>query len=410
MTTDKMTRREFVTRSAAGVALGAIALAPAARVLGANDRLSIGVIGTGGRGRQLMGEINRMSEELNVEITALCDVWKLSMDPAVDMVKKQYSRKPRTFVDYEDLLALDDVDAVVIATPDFHHVRMLVKAVRAGKDVYVEKPMAIVFGEAREALRAVEETGRVVQVGTQRRSDGRHRAGAEFIKSGTLGTISRVEASWNDCGPRWRKDVSNVKAEDIDWNRFLAGRKHRPFDAHRFREWQLYRDFTCGTIGLLGSHMIDVVHWFTDDPLPTSGVAHGGHYVWKDGREHEDTMYALFEYPRGFILRYCTGLGNSYGMGCYFYGTNGAFDTTSWKATGLGGRGGSKIKEEISVEPLPGENHMKNFLECVRSRKTPNADIYAGYAHSITAIMGARALRRGKKVKYDIARREMREG
>ena len=412
MCAKKIGRREFVVKSAsglAGLALGAASLGSPRRVLGANDRLSVGVIGTGGRGQYLMRQAMQFSEELNLEVTAVCDVWKLHLNAAVAEVEKRYSRKPRTFVDYQDLLALDDIDAVMIATPDFQHCRMLVDAMRAGKDVFVEKPMAMYLDEANESLDVARETRRVVQVGTQRRSEGRYAAAARFIRSGALGTISRVEAAWNDCGPRWRKDISNVKAEDIDWKRFLMGKTSRPFDASRFREWHLYRDYTTGTVGLLGSHMIDVVHWFMEDPLAKSGVAHGGKYAWKDHREQEDTVYALFDYPKGFMMRYLTGLGNSTGNGCYFYGTNGTFDTTTWKATGSGGGGNKKIAEEVIIPPAGNVNHMKNFLDCVRSRRTPNASIQDGYAHSINAIMAARSLRTRKRIVYDTGTREMNE-
>ena len=401
---EKFGRREFMTRSAMGLA----AMSLGSRVLGANDRISIGVIGAGGQGQGDMRAAMSFSKDLNVEVTAICDVWRLNRESAVAAVEKQYGRKPREFVDYQDLLALDDVDAVIIATPDFHHCRMLNDAMRAGKDVFVEKPMAMFFDQAKESLKIAKQTKRVVQVGTQRRSDGRHAAGAQFVRSGALGTISRVEAAWNDCGPRWKKDISNVKPEDIDWNRYLLGAKKRPFDPSRFREWQLYRDYSSGTVGLLGSHMIDVVHWFMDDSLPTSAVASGGRYAWKE-REHEDTLYALFDYPKGFMLRYLTGLGNSTGNGCYFFGTNGTFDTTTWKATGVGGAGEKKIKEERVIESRAGMNHVRNFLECVRSRQTPNASIADGYAHSICAIMAEMSLRTGKKIIYDHEKQELRE-
>ena len=412
MCPEKISRREFMSKSAsglAGLALGTMAIGSSSRVLGANDRLSIGLIGCGGQGRGDMGQAMRFSEELNVEVTAVCDVWKLNLNAAVDAVEKQYGRKPLAFTNYEDMLALDDLDAVIIATPDFQHCRILIDAMRAGKDVYVEKPMAMYLNEANESLKVAKANQRIVQVGTQRRSDGRHAAGARFIRSGALGKISRVEAAWNDCGPRWQRDFSNVKEEDVDWKRFLMGQKNRPFDPGRFREWHLYRDYSTGTIGLLGSHMIDVVHWFMDDSLPVSGVALGGNYAWNDGRENEDTTYAIFEYPKGFVLRYCTGLGNATGNGCYFFGTNGMFDTTTWKVTGAGGAGAKKISAETVVESAPGANHMKNFLECVRSRQTPNASIQDGYAHSIAAIMTAQSIRSGKKVLYDAVKQEIDE-
>lgn len=406
----QVSRRDFLAKSAIGLASISLSSAIGSRVIGANDRLSIGVIGTGSQGRNDMGQAMAFSDELNLEITALCDVYKPNLEAAVAAVENKYGRKPRTFVDYLDLLALDDVDAVIIATPDFHHCRMLIDAMRAGKDVYVEKPMAMFLEQANESLRVQRETGRVVQVGTQRRSDGRHAAAARFIRSGALGKISRVEAAWNDCGPRWQKgDVSSTRREDVAWELYLRGAKKRPFDPSRLREWHLYRDYTLGPVALLGSHMIDVVHWFMNDPLPRSCMCHGGIYVWKDGRENVDTVYALFEYPKEFILRYCTGLGNSAGSGCYFYGTNGMFDTATWKVTGTGGAGKNKITEETIITAEPGQNHMKNFLECVRSRRTPNASIFDGYAHSVCAIMADRSLRSGKRVIFNQKEKKIEE-
>lgn len=405
MSPNRIGRREFIAKSAtglAGLALGTAAIGLPSRVLGANDRLSIGLIGCGGQGRGDMNQAMRFSEELNLEVTAVCDVWRLHREAAVNLVEKQYGRKPREFVDYREMLALDDLDAVIIATPDFQHCRQLIDAMKAGKDVFVEKPMAMYIDQANESLKIARETKRVVQVGTQRRSDARHVAGARFVRSGALGTVSRVEAAWNDCGPRWRKNISNVKQEDVDWRRFLLGKKMRSWDPSRFREWHLYSDYSTGGIGLLGSHMIDVVHWFMEDSLPVSAVSLGGNFAWNDKRENLDTVYTLLEYPKGFIVRYCHSLGNAVGSNCYFYGTNGTFDTATWKVTGAGGAGADKITEEKVITAAgAGHNHVKNFLECVRSRLNPNATIEDGYAHSVVAIMSAESLRTGRKVLYD---------
>jgi predicted dehydrogenase len=137
-----------------------------------------------------------------------------------------------------------------------------------------------------------------------------------------------------------------------------------------------------------------------DDPFPSTAVADGGTYVWKDGRDQEDTVYALYEYPKGFMCRYLTGLGNSADNGCKIYGTNGMFSETTWSFTGTGGSGKNKIQEEIKVQPEPGENHMKNWMECIRSRKQTNAPIEVGYQHSVACILGYQALLTGRKLKY----------
>lgn len=408
----KFSRREFLSKSAAGagvLALGSAALL-SGRALGANDRISIGVIGAGGRGQYLMGEVKNLAEKLNVEMTVICDVWRLGRERAAAKLKSWTGREPKTFSRYHDVLALADVDAVIIATPDFQHARILADAARAGKDAYCEKPMASNMKDAKDSLHAVLDNKRIVQVGTQRRSDGLFQAAAELVQSGILGTISEVAIGWNDCNPRWARPYHDVKEEDVDWDAYLMDLPKRPFDPQRFRRWHLYKDFTVGTPGLLGSHVIDIAHWFMDDHYPKSCVAHGGVYVWKDGREHADTMECLWDYPKGFLLRYQTRLGNNKPMPeATFYGLRGTFDTSSWKATGEGG-GDNKLKEEIAVKPKESVGHMENWLECLRSRRTPNAEIRAGYAHSVASIMAFLAWESGRRQVYDPEKEEIREG
>lgn len=398
-----ISRREFLTRSAMGAAGLAIASSVAfvpSSAFGANDKLSIGIIGVGSRGMQLLSDIVRVDAAQNAEVTAICDTWKLRRDAAAAKVKERYGKEPRQFANYQDLLALADIDAVVIATPDFSHARILTDAIRAGKDVYVEKPMAKDLDHLRLAMDAQAVAKRVIQVGTQRRSEGHWKAAAKLIQSGVLGTISRVEIGWNDCGPRWRHSVSTLKPEDVDWKRFLMHLRYRSFDAHRYGEWQLYRDYTNGPMAILGAHFFDVALWVMNAKLPQTAVANGGHYIWKDGREHEDTIYAAFDFPEGFALRYCTGLGNSSEGGLRIYGTNGVFSDKTWSITGAGGRGAGAIKEEIKLVPEPSDSHMGNWLECVRSRKTTNAPFEVGYQHSICTILGYQALISGRKLRY----------
>jgi predicted dehydrogenase len=301
------------------------------------------------------------------------------------------------------------VDAVIIATADFQHARMLADAVKAGKDVYCEKPMANDLRDAKNALNAVLDSGRIVQIGTQRRSEGEYAAAAEAIKSGVLGTISMIDVSWSYFGPRWRRgDVDQAKAEDVEWRRFLIGKRYRPFDPHQFMEWRLFRDFSGGIPDQWLSHMIDTVHWLTGEHYPKSVVANGGVYVWKDGRENEDTFQALLEYPKGFLCSYATKFGNSAGDSMFIYGTNGTMDCSKWTISGSGG-GPDKIKEEVKIEPKPSVNHMQNWLDCMRSRMQPNADVWSGFSHSLAVIMATKALRSGKKVFYDPGKQEMHE-
>lgn len=442
-------RRDFIRTSAAAAAGMTMAAALPKAILGANNRLRLGLIGCGGRGNYLLGEVFRSAQELNIEVAALCDVWKVNLERTAARVAKTQTGMPapKTFARYSDLLALKDIDAVMIATPDFAHTEILIAATKAKKDVFCEKPMSTVLEQAKTAVTLVRENKTIVQVGNQRRSDLRHQQGAKLIQSGVLGTISEVEAAWHDAAPRWARPYDDVKKEDVDWEQYLMFLPKEPFNAARFRRWHLYKDFTSGTPTLLGSHLIDVATWFMNDPLPSSVVAHGGIYVWKDGREHADTMDCILEYPKGFIVNYSTRLGNKHlTPEVIFYGTKGTFDTESWTARGEGG-GTDAITKEINI-PKPatgpstrpatqqvspamamsqtnaaaqgalaqndprveGEGHVKNWLECIRSRATPNAPIEVGYAHSVAGIMCLKAWETGRRQKYDPARMEIVPG
>lgn len=401
MLNDTLTRREFLGRAAAGAAVAAIGTnaASLARAQGSNDRISIGIIGAGGRGYSLLGEIHRFDKEENVEVTAVCDTWFARRDEVAETMKEWYGGEVRTFSDYRRLLDLKDVDAVIIAPPDFAHAIILRDAIRAGKDAYVEKPFATELGEARDAYDAASGSDRIVQVGTQRRSEGLWRAAATAVKSGMLGKISRIEIGWNDVNPRWYRGDFDLTESEVDWKRFLMGKPYRPFNKHQYREWQLFRDFTTGPFALLGTHFFDIVHWYMDDPYPSTAVANGGKYVWNDFREHEDTVIGLLEYPKGFLCQYTTMLGNSTGSGCRIYGTNGMFSDATWTITGTGG-GKTAVKEAYKLTAEASEPHTRNWLKCLRSREQPNAPALAGYQHAVANILSYQSLIRGRKLRY----------
>ncbi len=395
---------------AAALALGGSIPRP---VLGANDRIRIGLIGCGDRGNDLMDVVADLGADHNVEVAALCDVWTVNLERAAARLAERQPSKPVTAARYGELLARDDIDGVLIVTPDFSHGPILVDALSAGKDVYVEKPMSTEMVYANQAVRLVNEGDAVVQVGTQFRSEPRHQAAAEILRTGILGNVTDVETAYHDNRPRWLRDYSDVAAADVDWQQFLMHLPDEPFDPSRFRQWQLYRDFTVGTVGLLGSHRIDAAHWFMGDPVPTSAVANGGVYVWKDGREHADTVDMVFTYPSGWILEYSTRLGNSFPVpNVRMYGTKGTFDTTTWEIRGAGG-GEDALQETITVPPVDGNmgvEHVRNWIECMRTRQTPNAPVDVGFAHSVAGILGFQALETGSRYVFDADRKEVGPG
>jgi len=417
MRTKQITRRQFLTATAAGaagIALTSAGILAPQRVLGANDRLRVGLIGVGERMGSLAKEFHGLKDDLNCELVAVCDIWKTNREKAVKQLTDWYGVTPKVHANYVDMLTAKDIDGLIIGTADFHHATMLRNAILAGKHTYCEKPSANTLDDANALIAAAEANPKViVQVGTQRRSDGKHYAAADFIKTGALGTILRVNVSWNYFGARWIRDYKDVKPEDVDWSQFEFGRDQRPFDARVFRQWRLFRPFSTGIPCQWLSHMVDAVHIVTGAGFPKSCVAQGGTFIWKDGRQNGDTFEALYEYPEGFLLHYSTTFGNGGSNDFRIIGSNGTlygeFDSKGWRACGDGGGGDGKLKEEIPIKGKSMPGHMRNWVECVRSGNQPTATVACGYQHSIALVMAVRALDSGRRQVFDSQKRTISE-
>jgi predicted dehydrogenase len=436
---EPLNRRSFLASGATAIGTSALSYG---RILGANERISLGQIGIGRRGRELATVAAGLKGAHNVEMTAVCDLWSVNRERAAAAATHAYSRAPRSFQYHEDLLALKDVDAVIISTADFQHAPLLRLTTEAGKDAYCEKPMANRLDEARAARDSVRERKLIVQIGTQHRSEAYQIAAKEMLDRGCLGQISKVEMVWNYHGPRWRgrSEVKELRAEDTDWKRWLLTKPDRPFDPRMYFEFRLYREFSSGIADQWMSHGIDLVHYLLDDHFPKSAVAHGGVYVWKDGRENPDTFQALLEYPKGFLVSYSTSFGNDSDSSTRIMGTKGTLvniggeGSQRWKLVeekgnhednpfirrsqkpvllsggGTHGMGWSQRLLTGAVEktygPLPfsldsNPSHMRNWFECLRSREQPNATVEHGFAHSVAVIMAARAQQEGRKLYWD---------
>ncbi|HSW45260.1 MAG TPA: Gfo/Idh/MocA family oxidoreductase [Phycisphaerae bacterium] len=422
MSGNQITRRSFLAAASAGAAVVSVPSA-VARAAGANERISIGVIGTGDRGRSThMGILKVLRDRCNVSVTAVCDVWKVNLDKAVAQAKQDFEQEPRASTRFEDLLALKDVDAVTIATCDSAHTPIMIAALKAGKDVYVEKPMSLDVAEAGEALDLARKHERVVQVGTQHRSNGAHMAARDVLATGVLGRISRITAARNFNHPRWARAFDDCKPQDVDWDAYLFNRKERPFDPKLLRCWHLYKDFTNGLSGLWGCHYIDAMHLMTGAGCPKRSTALGGTYVWQDGREHEDVFHGLWEYPEGFLYDWGMSLANGSNNYWSVHGTEGTLaaesgelGTRRWLLSNDGGSRDSKV-EARKIEPLPSRynagsleaDHFANWIDCMRTRKRPTADILYGHQHSVATIMAAAALHEGKTYVYDPEKRRIR--
>lgn len=394
-------------RSFMGVAGAAPLAAGAARDrFSANDRMGIGIIGAGGRGRYHLADLLKLKQE-NCAVTGLCDVHRPSLDSVSKKVSADYGLEARKTTNYRELLSWKEVDAVIISSPDFTHSEMLAEAVKAGKDVYCEKPMGTVLEDARRAFFAVKQSDRVVQIGTQRRSDPGLMGAAKLMQQGVLGAVTRVDMEVHFQEARWRRDYSGIRKEDVDWPRFLMGRSDRPFDARRFREWQLFRDYTNGLPGLWMSHYIDLVPWFLGSPYPNSAVAQAGVYLWKDGRETEDVFQALLEYPHDCLVRWAMSLTNASPGRNDWYGTRGMLNAETMTVSGAGSKQKDRIEKDIAIQKETTDSHMENFLRCVRTRQQPRAGIQAGFSHAVAGCMAAEALRTGRCVRFDSERLEM---
>ncbi|WP_138989933.1 Gfo/Idh/MocA family protein [Larkinella sp. C7] len=436
-------RRDFIKKSAlAGLGMS-FSAASYARILGSADRVRVGIVGFSDRFRgALAPSFANHAKELNFEFVAVSDIWSRRRDEAQAYLKgKGYITD--NFVkcrNNEELYDRKDIDAVIVSTADFQHALHCVEAVEAGKDAYVEKPFAESLDDARKALKAVEKNKKIVQIGSQRRSAPNYFAANDFIRSGKFGDISMVEMTWNVNQPgRWRRPklVSEIRQEDTDWKRYQMNRPQTAWDPRKYLEFRLFYPYSSGIPGQWMSHQIDTVHWFSGYDHPRSVVANGGIYLWKDGRTNADTFTAVFDYgpdddkTKGFQVTYHSRMTNEAGGTKELYYSNGGMinlDTN--KITSEGGLEEKYAKEmgmkanllteqtlattgekmetsaNTGADPMT-SRHMRNWMECVRSRKEPNAPAKAGFNHSVANIMATIALHTGERVTFDSTKQEV---
>ena len=293
------TRREFIQKAAIGTAGLSLSAKSYSRILGANDRVRVGIVGFSDRFKgSLAPAFLGLAKEHNFEIVAVSDLWNKRRSEA-ELYFKGKGVTVRTARNNDELYGGKDTDAVIISTADFQHALVLAEAVKAGQDAYCEKPFAETMADAREALKAVQDTKKIVQIGSQRRSTPNYIAANEYIRSGKFGKIVMVEMSWNVNQPgRWRRPnvVPLLKEADTDWKRYQMNRVPQAFDPRKYLEFRLFWPYSSGIPGQWMAHQIDTVHWFTGLNHPKSVAANGGIYLWKDGRTNFDTITAVMDY------------------------------------------------------------------------------------------------------------------
>lgn len=410
-----VTRRAFLQSTMAGV--GLLAHEGVQRALAqqsVNDQIRIGIIGLGGQGTSLFRGLIHLAEAQNLRIVSICDVWNRQIGNALSSGNSEGYDTSRIDVtdDYHSILDRDDIDAVVIATPDFSHYQITLDALSAGKDIYLEKPMTFTLEQAQILRDTVNASDRIVQIGSHYASDPGYAAAAEVIRSGILGTISRVQIARNYYQQRWLYDYSDVRAEDINWSLFLTGLPAQPFDARRFRQWKLFRSTCHGIAAVFIPHFIHALHTVMSVPHPRSAVSHGGIFVWDDGRENPDTFHTLLEYDPGFLVSFEMGFGNSAEARFAIYGTQGTLDLFNWQVTPAGGARDSAVTPSHISEGLAEiegaapaginlhEMHLSNWLNCLRSRETPLVTVDAGYNHMVAVTLAKDAYWTGVKQIY----------
>jgi predicted dehydrogenase len=440
------TRRSFIKKAAiasAGTYLGTMGLSAKsyANIIGANDRVRVGIVGFSDRFKDtLFPCFLNHNKDLNFDVVALSDLWNYRRNLGLAHIKEKIGHEITACRNNDELYNLKDVDAVIISSPDFAHASHAIEAVNHKKDVYCEKPFAETMEDNRAALKAVKASKQILQIGSQRRSGQNYQAAADFIKEGKFGDITMVELTWNVNQPgRWRRPdlVAKLKEEDTDWKRFLLNRPYEPFNPRIYLEYRLFWPYSSGMPGQWMSHQIDTVHWFTGLPHPRSVTANGGIYMWKDGRRNWDTTTAVFDYgplddlSKGFQVTFSSRMHNGDENPAEIYYANGG--ELNLITNTVSPRGGLTEKAAAAMHMQPNllpelklasptlkavasantgadilsSNHMRNWMECIRSRRQPNAPVEAGYAHSIANIMTNAAVHTGGKATFDAARQEV---
>ncbi len=441
------TRRSFIKNVAigtAGVSLSSQVFgAPlAGSILKANDKIRVGVVGFSDRFKSaLLPCFNEHAAELNFELVALSDIWNVRREEGKAFIREKTGWDVSLCSNNDELYSRKDIDAVIISTADFQHALHLAEAARAKKDAYVEKPFAETMADASAALKACRDNKIIVQIGSQRRSGANYQEAGRFIQSGKFGNIVMVEMCWNVNQPgRWRRPalVASIREQDTDWKRYLLNRPVEKWDPRKYLEFRLFWPYSSGIPGQWMCHQIDTVHWFTGLSHPRSVAANGGIYQWQDGRTNADTLTAVFDYgpkdnaKQGFQVVYSSRFTNSAGGTKELYYSNaGMMNLDNNTITPEGGLQAEeaaamnmqpnllepfKLPEvqvttdaNTSSDPLTSA-HMRNWMECVRSRKQTNAPVEAGLNHAIACIMANAAYRTGMRSTFDEKTQEVMAG
>ncbi|GAC1515883.1 MAG: Gfo/Idh/MocA family oxidoreductase [Gemmatimonadaceae bacterium] len=417
-------RRDFLKWSAAGALAGRVALEPGPlpatrRRSGANDRVTIALIGAG---RQGVGDMKNAMKHPDVDVAAVCDVYgqNLAKGAAAAPNARQYQ-------DFRQVLDRKDIDAVIIGTPDHWHALQTVLACQAGKDVYVEKPISVSIGEGRKMVDAARKYGRIVQVGTQQRSGLHFQQAAALVQGGRIGKVTQVR-TWNfgnEAPDGIGNPADSAPPPDLNWDLWLGPAALRPFNPNRFGvdpvRWSTFRwfwDYAGGMMTDWGVHWLDIVQMAMGVDAPLSVATVGGKFALHDNRETPDTILATYQYP-GFICTYENRLANAAGIGgkgsgMLFHGTDGTLflDRQGFEIMPEKRKVGDTSVDRTDTLKVESSNshpqdHLHAFIESVKSRTTPICDIEVGHRSTTTALLGNIAFRTGRRIVWDAQREQI---
>jgi predicted dehydrogenase len=422
---------DITRRQALGAGAAVFSAASYNRILGANDTIQVGVIGTGARGG---GHVRSLANQKDARIVGICDVWLTRAE-----AHKQTAPNAQTFQDHRKLLELSSLDAVVIATPDHWHVPISMDAISAGKDVYCEKPITLEIGEAEALKKAIGEHKRIFQSGMQQRSMTHFRtARDEYIKTGKLGKVTLVRTWWHGSVSSFVKPVPaalQTKPSDLDWKRFIEPtEKSRAYQPYQYNCFRAFFDFGGGQFTDLFTHWVDAAHMLIGEDVPVSGNASGGMFIPElqndgSGRTIPDTVDAALTYPGGWMCTFeATMAAGVNANGLEFCGTKGklyitraGFEFTPLDPNapanpgyGRGARGAApsgpftmpqyQSPLTIGVRAAGGDEHLRNWLDCVKSRNAPNATIVDGIRSAAACHLCSVSYQQGRRLKFDPAK------
>jgi predicted dehydrogenase len=393
-------RRELLRTAAVGAL--AISAGSYSRIMGANDKINLGVIGCGNRGSGVMDTFQKSG---SVNVRAVCDVYGARVDQAL-------TRAPEAkgFSDHRKLLEMKDLDAVLIATPDHWHALTAIDALNAGKDVYCEKPLTLKIEEGPPIIKAARVNSRICQVGMQQRSGPHYlQAKRDYIQSGKLGKITLARTWWHGNSWHLRKAPAALREQpsNLDWARFLGPVKWRDYDPQQYFNFRGYLDFGGGQVTDLFTHWIDVVHMFMEQDNPVAASASGGVYAYKDGRTAPDTINVLLEYPGEWTATFeATLVPGIKGEAIEMCGTEGRLwiSRDHFEFTPVG-----KNEQPVVVKSDGDQtiHHVANFLDCMRTRKLPNGDVYIGHRSAQASHLGNIAYLQKRRIDFDPIREEI---